>query len=127
MFYANWYNNLKVLHQIKSLASRQNTTISNVNATYMDVIDTTGPGVFSSSVYKGLSIASGTNVTSRNFTYMTSPTLVGDVLILPVTAFGPGIGHSGSGSVNDDMALVVHQFAGSWKHDHPMRNAGPSP
>ena len=88
----------------------------------MDVMDTTGPGVFSSSIYDGLSMASGTNVTSQNFTGMASPAMIGDVLILPITSFGAGIGHSGAGGTGDEAALVEHRFAGSWKHDHPMES-----
>lgn len=83
-------------------------------------MDTTGPGVFAASVYKGLSIASGTNVTSANLTGLTSPKLIGDILILPVTAFAAGTGHSHAGSTSDEAALVHHLFRGSWKADHPM-------
>ena len=86
----------------------------------MDVMDTTGPGVFAASVYNGLSIASGTNVTSANLTGLTSPKLIGDILILPVTAFAAGTGHSNAGSTSDESALVHHLFRGSWKADHPM-------
>jgi hypothetical protein len=42
------------------------------------------------------------------------------VLVLPITAFGAGIGHSNAGDLGDPSALVHHTFAGTWKADHPM-------
>ena len=51
---------------------------------------------------------------------MTTPRLFGDILVLPVTSFGAGMGHSNAGEITEDTALVKHEFAGSWKNDHPM-------
>lgn len=110
----------RVLSQLHALAERQNTTISGIEADYMDVMDTTGPGVFAESIYAGLSQITNTTVTSANLTRMTQPRLFGDVLILPITSFGAGLGHSNAGGVDDEMALVQHLFAGSWKGDHKM-------
>ena len=112
----------RVLHQLRGLAKAQNTTIDNIEASYMDVMDTTGPGVFAETIYHGLSLITGTNVTSSNLTGMTEPKLFGDVLILPVTAFGAGLSHSNAGPTWDERALVQHIFAGSWKADHPMKS-----
>ncbi|KAL8827189.1 MAG: hypothetical protein Q9191_003340 [Dirinaria sp. TL-2023a] len=111
----------RVLHQLRGLAKAQNTTIGHIEASYMDVMDTTGPGVFADSIYHGLSLITGTNVTSSNLTGMTEPRLFGDVLILPVTAFGAGLAHSNAGPTTDEHALVQHIFAGSWKAGHPMK------
>lgn len=111
---------LQVVRQIEKLAEAQNRTISEVKPSYMDVMDTTGPGVFAESIYQGLSEASGTVVTPDNLTAMTEPRLFGDILVLPVTSFGAGMGHSNAGSVDDETALVQHGFMGSWKGDHPM-------
>ena len=83
-------------------------------------MDTTGPGVFAESIYQGLSEVSGTNVTSENLTAMASPRLFGDILVLPVTSFGAGMGHSNAGEVTDETALGKHTFMGSWKGEHPM-------
>lgn len=111
----------RVHRQLRGLAQVQNTTIDRIKASYMDVMDTTGPGVFAESIYHGLSLITGTNVTSSNMTGMTEPRLFGDVLILPVTAFGAGLSHSNAGPITDEQALVQHIFAGSWKADHPMK------
>lgn len=47
-----------------------------------------------------------------NFTGMKEPIQVGDVVVLPITAFSPGIGHSGAGEPDDPMACVQHEFEG---------------
>lgn len=110
----------RVLSELRMLAESQNGTLATIEASYMDVIDTTGPGVFAECVYRGLSLATGTNVTSDNLTGLTEPRLIGDVLILPVTAFTPGVNHSNAGGPKDEGALVQHLFAGSWKADHQL-------
>lgn len=38
--------------------------------------------------------------------------VVGDVLILPITSFSPGVGHMGSKNVGDPLAFVRHRFLG---------------
>lgn len=112
----------RVQTQLHSLATRQNTTLRGIVPTYMDVMDTTGPGVFSGSIYEGLSEAAGELVDSRNVTGLTAPKLFGDVLILPITAFAPGLWHSGSKGWDSEEALVGHLFAGKaaggWKQTH---------
>lgn len=105
-----------VLNQLHNLAAKQNTTISNIKADYMDVMDTTGPGVFAGSVYQGLSQISGSNVTSANLTGLNEPMLIGDVLIMPLISFG-------AFDLDNPSALVQHTFAGTWKADHPLAGA----
>jgi hypothetical protein len=38
---------------------------------------------------------------------------VGDVLVLPITSFSPGVGHMGAQRVNHPFALVKHDFQGT--------------
>lgn len=40
--------------------------------------------------------------------------LLGDLLVLPITAFSPGVGHMGAGDASDPEARVQHGFRGSW-------------
>lgn len=110
----------RVVSQVIDLAAGQNTSIENIEASYMDVMDTTGPGVFAESVYAGLSEIEGGKVDSANLTGMKEPRLFGDVLVLPVSGFGAGLGHSEAGSIDDEGAFVQHLFAGSWKNEHPF-------
>lgn len=48
----------------------------------------------------------------RNFTGMTTSKRVGDVVVLPITSFSPGVGQMGAGDVDDPMAFVKHDFEG---------------
>ena len=114
----------RVLSRLGMLAERQNRTLATLEASYKDVIDTTGPGAFSECIYHELSLATGTNVTSSNLTGLTEPRLIEDVLILPVTAFANGVPHSNAKGPEDEGALVQHLFAGSWKGSHPFESDG---
>jgi alpha 1,6-mannosyltransferase len=37
---------------------------------------------------------------------------VGDVLVLPITSFSPGVGQMGAKEYDDPMAFVKHDFEG---------------
>ena len=39
----------------------------------------------------------------------------GQIVILPITGFSPGVGHMGAGSNGDPMAKVEHRFLGTWR------------
>lgn len=47
------------------------------------------------------------------------PLRVGDVVILPTTAFSPGMQIRGSKASNDPQSMVYHLFQGSWKEPLP--------
>ncbi|KAA8912402.1 nucleotide-diphospho-sugar transferase [Sphaerosporella brunnea] len=89
---------------------------------HQSVVEWTGPAVWTDSIfsyfndpeYFDMSSSKG-NITFKNFTGMREPKKVGDVVVLPITSFSPGIGHSGAGPVDDPMAFVKHEFEGSWK------------
>jgi len=49
------------------------------------------------------------------FAFIESPTLVDDVMVLPITAFSPGVGQMEARGTDDPMALVEHLFSGTWK------------
>ncbi|EPX73256.1 alpha-1,6-mannosyltransferase Och1 [Schizosaccharomyces octosporus yFS286] len=80
------------------------------------VMDWTGPGIWTDSVFDYLNWRYGP-FSWENVTGIETPMLVGDVLILPITSFSPGVYHMGSKSVNDPTAYVRHYFSGSWKKD----------
>jgi alpha 1,6-mannosyltransferase len=52
------------------------------------------------------------NITWENFTGMKAPKKVGDVIVLPITSFSPGIKTMGAGEDDDPMAFVKHNFEG---------------
>ncbi|KAL8833034.1 MAG: hypothetical protein Q9176_008110 [Flavoplaca citrina] len=80
-----------------------------------DVLFATGPVRWSREIFAYLSYITGTEMTHRNFTGITEPVLVGDVLILPIKAFAVGMRSSGGGVDIVNETLALHGFRGSWK------------
>ena len=108
----------KVIERLKGLALKQERALSQIKPNFHEVLDTTGPALFTEAVFEGLSYITGTKFEASNISGLTEPRLVGDVLILPINAFGSGQAHSNSGSADSDSALVQHLFKGSWKVNH---------
>ncbi|KAI9732345.1 MAG: hypothetical protein M1834_001552 [Cirrosporium novae-zelandiae] len=111
-----------VIESLKGLAMRQDVPLSMVKASYFDVLNTTGPNIFTDAVFEHLAKATATNFNYSNITNLTEPRLVEDVLILPITGFGAGQQHSNSRRPESNSALVQHMFKGSWKGDHSMES-----
>ena len=91
------------------------------------IVEFTGPAVWTDTVFNYFNspeyfkMGSGEkNITWENFTGMKTAKRVGDVAVLPITAFSPGVGHSGAGEVDDPMAFVKHDFEGEWE---PLSNS----
>lgn len=86
------------------------------------IIEFTGPAVWTDAIFNyfnnpdffDMSTSKG-NITWENFTGMKAPKKVGDVIVLPITSFSPGIKTMGAGEKEDPMAFVHHQFEGTWK------------
>lgn len=84
-----------------------------------DVVDFTGPAIWTDTVLDFFNdpmyfdmVASQRNISWREFTGMTEPKRVGDVIVLPITSFSPGVEQMGAKSVEDPMAFVRHWFEG---------------
>jgi alpha 1,6-mannosyltransferase len=83
------------------------------------VVEFTGPGAWTDAVFKffnnpeyfDMSTSKG-NITWHQFTGITQAKKVGDVVILPITSFSPGVGQMGAGAEDDPMAFVKHAFEG---------------
>jgi alpha 1,6-mannosyltransferase len=84
------------------------------------VVDFTGPAVwtdiifdfFNNEKYFDMKNSKG-RITWEAFTGMTMPKKVGDVVILPITSFSPGVQQMGAGDYDDPMAYVRHEFEGT--------------
>ncbi|WWD20536.1 hypothetical protein CI109_105012 [Kwoniella shandongensis] len=74
----------------------------------------TGPGVWTDAVLGYLRVKYGLLWTDLRG--IQEPLRIGDVVILPVTGFSPGVGNFGSQLPWHDEAMVEHRFAGSWKN-----------
>jgi mannosyltransferase OCH1-like enzyme len=80
--------------------------------TYVHVV--TGPSIWTEAILNY--IERHTNITSiEPFRFLTAPLVLGDIVILPVTAFNPtNQGMGGKGMRHPD-SFVAHLFLGSWK------------
>ena len=74
--------------------------------------------IFTSAVLEGVSLLIGTNITSANITGLQQSKQFGDVLFLPISAFGSGQSHSGSKQWGNSEQLVAHHWRGTWKAEH---------
>lgn len=86
------------------------------------VVELTGPAVWTDAVMDYFNDARFFDMTDsqgkidwRNFTGMEASKKVGDVVVLPITSFSPGVEQMGSKDYEDPMAFVKHDFEGTWK------------
>ncbi|KAI1486503.1 nucleotide-diphospho-sugar transferase [Biscogniauxia mediterranea] len=91
------------------------------------IVEFTGPAIWTDTIfdyfndprYFNMQQSSG-NISYLNFTGMEMPKKVGDVVVLPITSFSPGVQQMGAKDYDDPMAFVKHDFEG--KHPfHPIR------
>jgi alpha 1,6-mannosyltransferase len=76
------------------------------------VVEFTGPAAWTDAVFRFFN-GLDSIITHENFTNQAQHQAVGDVLVLPITSFSPGVGHMGSQGVNHPLALVKHDFQGT--------------
>ena len=105
----------KVVAAVNETAVSQTTTIANLSPSDDEVLKISGPVIWTHAVLEGLSEATGTAVSYLNITGTTGPRLFGDVLVLPVDAFGGGQVHSNSTREGPGDFFVRHQWKGFWK------------
>ncbi|KAG8625394.1 hypothetical protein KVT40_007145 [Elsinoe batatas] len=94
------------------------------------IVEFTGPALWTDRIFEffnnpdyfDMSTSKG-NITWREFTGITKAKKVGDVVVLPITSFSPGVKQMGAGEDDDPMAFVKHQFEGSWKPES-LRHIG---
>ncbi|KAL2117807.1 hypothetical protein VTJ04DRAFT_7467 [Mycothermus thermophilus] len=87
-----------------------------------DVIEFTGPALWTDVIFDYFNDPrffdmerSVGPIDWRNFTGMDNPRRVGDVIVLPITSFSPGVQQMGAKDYDDPMAFVKHDFEGTWK------------
>ena len=81
------------------------------------IIEFTGPAVWTDAVFSYLNDPTyyrmdGKNITWEAFTGMETAKKVGDVVVLPITSFSPGVQQMGAKEPDDPMAFVKHDFEG---------------
>lgn len=82
-----------------------------------NIMDFTGPGVWTDAIFSYLNNPTyfkmeGKNITWESFTGMETAKKVGDVVVLPITSFSPGVQQMGAKEPDDPMAFVKHDFEG---------------
>lgn len=93
--------------QAFAIAESNKMTIAELQPNDDDVIQLSGPVIWTRAVLKTLSEATGTEMSYRNFTGMQEPRVFGDVMVLPVNGFGTRQLHSGDVREGKN-ALVRH-------------------
>ncbi|KAI0458152.1 initiation-specific alpha-1,6-mannosyltransferase [Xylaria acuta] len=86
------------------------------------IVEFTGPAVWTDTIfdyfndprYFDMKRSAG-EISYLNFTGMEKSKKVGDVVILPITSFSPGVQQMGAKDYDDPMAFVKHDFEGTWK------------
>uniref|UniRef100_A0A093UV95 Initiation-specific alpha-1,6-mannosyltransferase n=1 Tax=Talaromyces marneffei PM1 TaxID=1077442 RepID=A0A093UV95_TALMA len=82
------------------------------------VMEFTGPAVWTDAIFRYFNnpdyfISEGTgNVTYEDFTGLTIQKKIGDVAVLPITSFSPGVDQMGAKGLDDPLAFVSHRFEG---------------
>ncbi|KAK2771803.1 glycosyltransferase sugar-binding region containing DXD domain-containing protein [Colletotrichum kahawae] len=95
-----------------------------------NVVEFTGPAVWTDTIFDyfndprffDLKNSKGA-IDWRNFTGMETSKKVGDVVVLPITSFSPGVQQMGAKDYDDPMAFVKHDFEGTWKPEE-LRHIG---
>lgn len=83
------------------------------------VVEFTGPAIWTDVIFEYMNDPRYFDMTNskgaidwRNFTGMEMPKRVGDVIVLPITSFSPGVQQMGAKDYDDPMAFVKHDFEG---------------
>ena len=110
------------------------------------IVEFTGPAVWTDAVFAYLNnpnyfdfSGSKKNITTEDFTGISEHKKVGDLIVLPITSFSPGVQQMGAEEPDHPMAFVKHSFdgkhltgaarimlisslTGSWKPAHERMN-----
>ncbi|PHH66591.1 hypothetical protein CDD81_6428 [Ophiocordyceps australis] len=98
------------------------------------VVDLTGPAIWTDTIMDYFNderffdtAHSLGKIDWHNFTGMETSKRVGDVVVLPITSFSPGVEQMGAKDDDDPMAFVKHDFEGTWKPDSERHIGGQQP
>ncbi|MCJ1481958.1 membrane-bound alpha-1,6- mannosyltransferase Initiation-specific [Schaereria dolodes] len=93
--------------------------ILKLNTLDKSIVEFTGPAVWTDHVFRYMNNPEyfsmkegGRNITYENFTGIETAKKVGDVVVLPITSFSPGVQQMGAKDTDDPMAFVKHDFEG---------------
>ena len=85
------------------------------------IVEFTGPAVWTDAIFSYFNNPAffdfsnkSSNISYPDFFGVTEHKKIGDVIVLPITSFSPGVQQMGAQDVNDKMAFVRHDFEGRW-------------
>ncbi|KAH6603213.1 glycosyltransferase family 32 [Trichoderma cornu-damae] len=107
----------RVLHSLDDLSALHGLPIDQLHPESFEVMNSTGPAAWTDVVFEQLQEYKPILKDTKDLSFMEEPTLIGDILILPIDGFGMGQDHSAStndGSI-PDAAMMRHMFHGSWR------------
>jgi alpha 1,6-mannosyltransferase len=83
------------------------------------IVEFTGPAIWTDTIMSYFNSPdnfdmkdSQQNISWLDFTGMEKAKKVGDVVVLPITSFSPGVQNMGAKDIDDEMAFVHHEFEG---------------
>lgn len=111
----------EVVSRITAETLRRKSANMLVSTKDKNVIEFTGPAVWTDVIFEyfndpryfDMSNSKGP-IDWKNFTGMEVTKKVGDVIVLPITGFSPGVGQMGAKDVEDPSAFVLHRFEGKF-------------
>ncbi|KAL9096544.1 MAG: hypothetical protein Q9163_006428 [Psora crenata] len=86
------------------------------------IMEFTGPAVWTDTIFNYLNNptyfkpSDGKNISWETFTGIEAAKKVGDVVVLPITSFSPGVQQMGAKEPDDPMAFVKHDFEERARH-----------
>lgn len=103
----------------KTLNMRSSNSFLKGQALQKSIMDYTGPGVWTDTIFNYLNdheyfdfSQRSTNVSYSDFFNLQEHKKIGDVIVLPITSFSPGVGQMGAKDIEHPMAFVKHDFDG---------------
>ncbi|CRG92667.1 hypothetical protein PISL3812_09731 [Talaromyces islandicus] len=109
----------RIRQSLDELSASHGLPVNELTPTSFEVMNSTGPAAWTDVVFELLQEQDSSLKTTKDLSFMTTPKLYGDILVLTIDGFGMGQPHSHS--TNDgtvpEAALMRHLFRGSWRGD----------
>lgn len=102
-----------------TLAMKKAGTLPQGKKPNKSIMEYTGPGVWTDALFSYFNdkeyfdfSTRRSNITYSDFFGITEHKKIGDVVVLPITSFSPGVGQMGAEGTDHPMAFVKHEFDG---------------
>jgi alpha 1,6-mannosyltransferase len=103
----------------RTLEMKSRNSFLRGSALQKSIMDYTGPGIWTDTIFKYLNNKDyfdfsqrTTNVTYSDFFKLETQKKIGDLVVLPITSFSPGVNQMGAKDTDNPLAFVKHDFDG---------------